>query len=106
MAVNPMMEKETASDPLKSLLLSEAETMALLDMCLTSSDENDPAKERAMMKLTLLVRRFLAEDEARKNELPLACEIYNADCDSVYGQAWTSSLTGLVAALVGSGPRP
>lgn len=47
----------------KPLFLSEEEALAMLDMCLMSSSENDSSKERAMLKLTDLVRRYLADGD-------------------------------------------
>ncbi len=45
------------------LYLSSEEAMDLLDLCLMSSIEIDPDKERAILKLTDLVRRFISNDE-------------------------------------------
>jgi hypothetical protein len=47
---------------LKPLFLSEDEAMALLNLCLTSNMETDAAKDRAMLKLTELVRRYIATE--------------------------------------------
>ena len=54
------MSQHVAS--IKPLFLSEEEAMALLDLCLMSPGETDPVKERAMMKLTDLVRRYIAAE--------------------------------------------
>ena len=47
---------------LKPLFLSAEEAMGLLDLCLMSQAEFDPEKECALLKLSDLVRRHLAED--------------------------------------------
>jgi hypothetical protein len=54
------MSQHVAS--IKPLFLSEEEAMALLDLCLMSSTETDPIKERALLKLTDLIRRYLTEE--------------------------------------------
>lgn len=56
---------------LKPLFLNEEEAMALLNLCLTSAAETDTAKERAMLKLTDLVRRYIASEatEAAQPEM-------------------------------------
>lgn len=46
----------------KPLFLSEEEAMALLDLCLLSRAETDPLRERAMCKLTDLIRRYIEEE--------------------------------------------
>ena len=58
---------------LKPLFLSEEEAMALLNLCLTSNTETDAAKDRAMLKLTELVRRYIAV-EAECAETKAAAE--------------------------------
>jgi hypothetical protein len=47
---------------LKPLFLSEEEALAMLDLCLLSNAETHPEAECALMKLTELVRRFIAEN--------------------------------------------
>jgi len=47
---------------LKPLFLSEEEALAMLDLCLMSATETDTTKDRAIMKLTDLVRHFLNEE--------------------------------------------
>ncbi len=47
---------------LKPLFLSEEEALAMLDLCLMSATETDTTKDRAIMKLTDLVRCYLNED--------------------------------------------
>jgi hypothetical protein len=48
---------------IKPLYLSEEETMAILDLCLTSSIELDDAKVRALRKVTDLARTYLRPAE-------------------------------------------
>jgi hypothetical protein len=45
----------------KPLFLSEEETMALLDLCLTSPTEIDEVKEQAIRKLTDLARNHISD---------------------------------------------
>lgn len=52
---------------LKPLFLSPEEAMALLDMCLMSQAEFDREKECALLKLSDLVRRHLADAEKEAN---------------------------------------
>ena len=70
----------------KPLYLSEEEALALLDLCVMSRTEMDAIKERAVIKLTCLVRRFFsgsdgatpeeAETPAPTRETPEArCEV-------------------------------
>jgi hypothetical protein len=61
---------------LKPLFLTEDEALALLDLSLMSSVENDPIKERAMLKLTDLVRRYLSTGQETSEETQaLATEV-------------------------------
>lgn len=48
---------------LKPLFLSEEEALALLNLCLMSQTDADSAKDRAMLKLTDLVRRYIAAEQ-------------------------------------------
>jgi hypothetical protein len=54
---------------LKPLFLTEDEALALLDLSLMSSAENDSTKERAMLKLTDLVRRYLTTGGEASEEI-------------------------------------
>src|SRR5262249_22941567 len=56
------MSQHVAS--IKPLFLSEEEAMALLDLCLMSQTETDPVKERSLLKLTDLIRRYITEENA------------------------------------------
>lgn len=56
------MSQNVAS--IKPLFLTEEEALAILDMCLMSRVENDPARERAMLKLTHLVRCYIQEGDS------------------------------------------
>ncbi len=60
---------------LKPLLLSAEEAMGLLDLCLMSQAEFDGEKERALLKLSALVRQHLAAvnlSPARRSESTLS----------------------------------
>jgi hypothetical protein len=58
------MSQHVAS--IKPLFLSEEEAMALLDLCLMSSAESDPIKERSLLKLTDLIRRYITEENSAR----------------------------------------
>jgi hypothetical protein len=58
------MSQHVAS--IKPLFLSEEEAMALLDLCLMSSAETDPVKERSLLKLTDLIRRYMTEENVTR----------------------------------------
>lgn len=65
----------------KPLYLSDAEAMALLDMCLTSVMELDPPREHALCRLTAFVRAYISEDarsEASPDEASSVTEIRTA----------------------------
>jgi len=52
-----LTEKDTS---LIAITLTEAEALGLLNLCLMSQEEHNPVQERALMKLSQLVRSFLA----------------------------------------------
>ncbi len=62
----------------KPLYLSAEEAMGLLDLCLMSQAAIDPDKERAIMKLTDLVRGYIAE--AEESECVAVCTQRGAFC--------------------------
>ena len=53
---------------IKPLFLSEEEAIALLDLCLMSRAETDSIKERSLLKLTDLIRRYIADETIHDNE--------------------------------------
>jgi hypothetical protein len=70
---------------LKPLFLTEDEALALLDLSLMSSAENDSTKERAMLKLTDLVRRYLTTGrEASEEILALTTDSQPAEPENRY----------------------
>lgn len=70
---------------LKPLFLTEEEALALLDMTLMSASENDPTKERAMLKLTDLVRRYLtAERKASEESTLQATDAISSEAERNY----------------------
>ncbi len=60
----------------KPLYLSEEEAMALLDLCLVSAVETDTVKERALLKLTDLVRRYISSEA---EDAPSGCDCAEAE---------------------------
>jgi hypothetical protein len=95
---------------LKSLFLSEEETMALLDLCLTSPSEMDHVKEQAVRKLTDLARRHLRASIAEEHEMrdqkraetdadEAACEL---DGGPVAGDEPVSAITMLARSMARS----
>ena len=46
----------------RPLYLTKEEALALLDVCLLSSVEDDPIKERAVIRLSSVCREFIRED--------------------------------------------
>ncbi len=50
-------------ETIKPIFLTEEEALAVLDMCLASPIESDAAKDRAMLKVTDLIRRYIIAAE-------------------------------------------
>ncbi len=65
---------------LKPIYLTEEEALGALDLCLSSSAGMDTAKDRAILKLSELVRFYLSMHNDKKpedshQEIPLSSEI-------------------------------
>ena len=46
------------------IYLTQDEAMALLDLCMMSQDETQPAAETALYKVAALVRQYITKDSA------------------------------------------